>query len=213
MDPTSYKKLDLFQSMEYWDSLTNTEYANHSNRNTNYTPNKPKSLLEDSNLNTFFHSISSILLTIIDEYILLYRNAPPSSHIFTKSFLDYCWTFIRKTDSEVHEYFAEQFSNKSKITYKTIGFALYCQLRALFRKNSKRYIFETNTPLHKYCVNRCVRLGSKAKHNQTLIVNIKKQIHSLRTQLNHIWIPLLFCGSRATDMSLFSISETETLLC
>ncbi len=65
---------DLFKQSDYWNILSTTAYTQHSNRNTHFTPNKPKESLKDAKTNTVFTGLSSILLLMMDEYILTYSK-------------------------------------------------------------------------------------------------------------------------------------------
>ena len=212
MPSQTYKKLDLFQSVDYWDNISETE----SQRMKASPTNKPSTYLDDTkkNMNTFFKGISLILQLIIDECIILYRTAKSTSHIFDRELIEYCWTYIRKTDKTqtVHSYFSTKFSQtcKTKHEHKIIGLVLYCQLRSLFRKNCKTFKFNTNQPLHEYCLNRTIRVASKWSATQR--EDTKKQIHSLRCQLIHVWIPLLLLGCSKTDRNRYSTSASESLL-
>ena len=212
----SYKKLDLFQTTEYWEDITTNEYTDkHGNRNTNYTPNKDQTLLNNTKI--FYRSISSIFKTIIDEYILLYSNAPIDSHVFDSELIKYCWTFLHKADQQVHSYFKDQFSKPA--TYKTIAFVLYCQFRALIRKNSSLHKIEIKLRnmkyemgnVHKYCINTANRICHKYQDKEKN--HIKTEVHSLRAQLNYVWMPLVLIGNPHTDIRRYMISDTETLFC
>ena len=115
MPSQTYKKLDLFQSVDYWDNISDTEYqhikASPTNKPITYLDNNKK------NMNTFFKAISVILQLIIDEYIILYRTAKSTSPIFDPKLIKYCWTYIRKTDKTqtVHSYFIEQVNGREHL--------------------------------------------------------------------------------------------------
>ena len=58
----NYKKLDLFQSSDYCDTITETEYEHHNRYcPNNYTPNKPNS-----------HRLTKLGWIIIDYHIMHY---------------------------------------------------------------------------------------------------------------------------------------------
>ena len=65
-----------FKNMEYWDGISDHEYNIHPNKQ--YNPNKPISIIQNTKLKTDtpLNNISNLLSIIIDEYIMLYINAP-----------------------------------------------------------------------------------------------------------------------------------------
>ena len=108
---TCYKKLDLFKTKEHWDSITTSEYV-QCNRRTEYTPNKPKCHLKDITNNVFIQSIGIIFKSLMGEWTLRYRNATYDSHFLDSQLIQYCWTFIRKADTDLYKYFKKKAKSK-----------------------------------------------------------------------------------------------------
>ena len=44
-------------------------------------------------------------------------------------------------------------------------------------------------------------------------VTVRQKMQSLRAQLNHIWMPIMRCGSKMSELDDFKVAKTETLLC
>ena len=145
---------------------------------------------------------------MISEYIILYKNANLSKRIWHSDLLQYCWNFLQRRDKQIYTYFQDQFSDTSQKHCKVLALILYCQSRALFRKNSTIYTFNVND-LHVHCLNQARKIPQyKAKR----LEKEKAKVYSLRAQLNHIWIPLLHCANKQSQLKMHQISDAETLL-
>ena len=193
------KKQDLLGRIDYL-SLSTLEYKDHCNRNTDFTPNQPSSYLDTKcdekhhkieNVPVFLN-LTSILHTIVDEYIILYKNPNKRSHIYDKTIQQCCWDFLKRRDKKIWADYNTQFSSKSQRHLKLVGFILYCQLRALFRKNCTIFKFGFSD-LPKWIFSRCKYLS--AIKTESKLSQFKDKVTSLRAQLNHIWIPLLQIGN------------------
>eukprot|EP01083_Nonionella_stella_P052435 139102_1 len=136
------------------------------------------------------HEMSELLLLVIDEYILIYSQPTSFNKIESTQIVDYCWKYLLKKDATTHDQMRTMLSKNKKLrkVHKNLVLLLYCQICALFRKNSAIFQFK--------------------KENQ-----IKERITLMRAQLNHIYIPLFKCGLRNATTQWYEIGCHETMLC
>ena len=202
----------MFLNSDYWDTLSRTEYAGYSN--VSYNPNKTKSFLNNTSKNTHFLSIQPVLMTMIDEYILVHKQRHSNNHdsdLFPMAnIITYCWKFLCKRASKVYAYFKDKFSDNKNKGVKHISLVLFCKIRSLFRSNSQLYTF-AHENLAEYIYNRSYALFHKT--NKSKLDKLKLQIQSLRAQINYVWMPIIRFGCKMNDIDDFIVSPSETLLC
>ena len=115
-------RTDLFLSSDYWDNVSSTEYDGYSRRP--YNPNKDKSWLDKTKTVTHFPTMTSILLLLIDEYILVHKQRYNNNHesdLTNGNLVTYCWRFLSKRDEKAHAYFKDKFSNKKQKGIKQLS--------------------------------------------------------------------------------------------
>ena len=201
----------MFLTSEGWEHVSPTEHDGYTEKS--YTPNESNSCLTKKYANTFFNTMESALLGMIDDYIMVHKKLDSNSKLSDLSNVDiltYCWRFLSKRTTKAHAHFKKQFSDTMQTRYKRLSLMLYCKTRSLFRSNSKLYTFGQKDLPH-CTLNRVFDICSRL--SDTDLSKLRTKIQSLRCQINDIWMFILRCGSRMVDITDFTVSATETLLC
>ena len=188
----------MFLSSEYWSNMSSTEYSGFSAKP--YCPNKDKSYLQKKSSNTFFSTINSVLLTMMDEYIIVHEKRDSNngcSDLHNVKTTICCWRFLSKRATDAYVYFKNKFSVNTQTTYKRLALILFCKVRSLIRANSRIYTLALSD-LPKYIFNRVIRICSKM--SDTNRNKLTQKVQLLRAQINHIWMPRLRCGSKMNDI-------------
>eukprot|EP01083_Nonionella_stella_P291442 991700_1 len=156
----------------YWNAFASTAYLIHD-KSTKFTPNKSKHFLQKtvkSESNSSINEMSELLLLMIDESILIYSQSTSFNHINSDAIIDYCWLFLLKRDPTIHNHVRQLLSKNKSLSkkHKHLALILYCQIRALFRKNSVIFQFKKDD-LPKYICQRISWLCQKADRQNTVI--------------------------------------------
>eukprot|EP01083_Nonionella_stella_P291444 991703_1 len=206
---------DLFLQSDYWSAFASTAYLIHSKNHKTFTPNKSKADLQSNSkyqTDNSIHEMSELLLLMIDEYILIYSQPTSFNKIESTQIVDYCWKYLLKKDATIHDQIRTMLSKNKALSkmHKNLVLVLYCQIRALFRKNSAIFQFKKEN-LPKYICERIRYIHQETQRKRKY--NIQDRITLMRAQLNHIFIPLFKCGFRNATMQWYEIGCHETMLC
>eukprot|EP01083_Nonionella_stella_P291443 991702_1 len=151
---------DLFLQSDYWSAFASTAYLIHSKNHKTFTPNKSKADLQSNSkyqTDNSIHEMSELLLLMIDEYILIYSQPTSFNKIESTQIVDYCWKYLLKKDATIHDQIRTMLSKNKALSkmHKNLVLVLYCQIRALFRKNSAIFQFKKE--------NRCLSVVSEMR--------------------------------------------------